>query len=105
MSEDERVVREAWVKVSFVNHETCSPSVYIAPFEYDGWRCKTCIYMHTPEEAWSAARKFTDEHAEKIRQVREEIKWLFNAPDCSEKNRIFSRLEAALNEMLKGWRQ
>jgi hypothetical protein len=59
------------------------------------------------DAAWHAAYEYTVAREEAIRLVREEIEELWaNAVDFSTDcyQRIFARLQVALNELLRGWK-
>lgn len=97
---DEEVVRAAWVDAgSAPPWGDCERwQVY---FGHD--------YVHgtTEAQAWSAARKYTEERQEEIRLVEEEIEMLENEDrhdDYPPYLRILAREEAALAELKKGLR-
>jgi hypothetical protein len=110
MSEDERVVRAAWdargVEGLCLYEAKRSYHLRLASHEIKGT-------VSDKEAVWSAGRKYTDEHREKIRQVREEIALLrsmaiilrsepedLTAPVYE---RTIARLRAVLDDLLKGW--
>lgn len=102
MSKDELVVRAAWLHVDSGNKGSYW-RIYIwgADKEFIGTR----IIVE------GLARIYTEAHAEKIRQVREEIHGLQIILDSYVSHggeawkRIMAREQAALEDLLKGWRE
>ncbi len=88
MSEDERFVREHWEKV----HDN-GDGIWIVAEE---------IYKF---ESGSAARRFTEERLEQIRQVEHEIQYLnfrVMVPELIILERILAREQAALDSLRRG---
>ena len=113
----EQRVREKWKSVSYCSREEtnscCPPSVFIGPFSDDGWVASFCY--KTSAEVWQAALAYTEEHAEKIRQLEEQIMYEKTARDSyafSTTNdgylahqRTLDLLQSQLTDLRKGWRE
>jgi hypothetical protein len=110
---DREYVESKWTSASLEDHtECCGPS---KPFcVLLGNECQSS-WEDTPEAAWSAARKFTEAHEEKIRLVEEEVGLIsgimredfVNQKDCRTYKcfaRILAREQAALDELRRGLR-
>lgn len=71
MGEDEKFVREHWTDISVTRANTY-PSIWLAlgGTNVQGWPFKT------DAEAWSAARAFTEQRLEEIRQLEAEIAFM-----------------------------
>ena len=100
---DEEFVRRHWEGAEFVrfDHDCCEIEL--------GGELRG-ISAKTPKVAWSAARAFTEERLERIRQVEEEIDLLtYLADRCTTHEkaksialRFRAREQAALAELCKG---
>ena len=108
MTDNERYVRDAWELVAH-----CDGS-------YRDYPRGTIIVQDVNNHwfdfpSWEAARTFTEAHAEKIRQVREEIfvardraVFLSNWKDLEQATiyaRVISRLQAVLDDLKRGMKE
>ena len=105
MNEDERFVREHWEDVT-VEWGRIEGKLYGMATSQS-----RPIYLHgykTEAEIWAAARRFTEERLEQIRQVEEEIQYLnfrVMAPELDILERILAREQAALDSLRRGMKQ
>ena len=100
ISEDERVVREAW--------ENVVDNGYVVLIYTD------VFYVHAlkfcgERNRWKDARAYTDNSQREIADVEQEIAWLNEASDWArdtpEQKRILAREQAALEALQKGLRK
>lgn len=103
MSEDERVVRDAWEKI-FDRETIVAGHGWMVRLPIIWHESMTDGYFRSKDEAWSAARKFTDKRREDIRLVRRDISWVEDFVGDA-RDSILARLQADLDDLLKGWRQ
>ena len=107
MTEDERIVRGAWKEVRYVD---TGPSLWVRThYVIIGHPQLFAAYRNTRGEAWLAARDFTEQRLEQIRQIKQEIALLVEAQksgvDCSRWERIRLREQAALAELRRGMKE
>ena len=106
MTPDEELVRSKWEKVS-IGQPTNT--------DYDGeWKLTiashlTAFVETTPTKCWAKAAKFTRVHEKEMEDLRADINWVESRVEkidtIPERMRIFNRLKAALEQLLKGRRE
>lgn len=104
MTDDEKFVRESWERVL-----VCDGSYrhYVKGTILINW-ANHQFYEFGPGD-WSAARAFTEERLEQIRQIEEEIHliegWRFTVEGHPAAKRILARLTEQRDALKKGMRQ
>jgi hypothetical protein len=127
MSEDERVVQEAYVRERW-NNVGCKKNRVFADYFIPKARAILSgnSLCYNEAQAWQAAYEFTLAHEEEIRKLEEEINWVerilpserswewclqssSQVADyvrfCAQGYRILAREQAALAELKKGMRR
>lgn len=102
MTADEKYVRERWEGVVCVNH-ACLSGQWISADT-----CALSGFSDNEAQAWKTAREFTEQRAEEIRLVEQEIQVLhtlikFTAEKYAV-NRVIIARQAALAELRRGWK-
>jgi hypothetical protein len=94
MSEDERIVREVWG--SALDADSGGEASIFFHQGDTGFNVPT----------WAAARAFTEQRLEEIREVRAEIAWLIRQDHSVDAQpvprRILARLQATLADLQRG---
>jgi hypothetical protein len=92
--------------------ERCWRNVHYCDGSYQGYPRGTILILYGPNnrsdfDSWHAAYLYTVEHAEKVKEVREEITWLKSLNHVTHMNaaiRTLRRAEVELDNLLRGWK-
>jgi hypothetical protein len=111
MTEDERIVRDAWKRITYRETGlTSAGPCYVVIESDDHPTAGSSLFMEhgsSKESVFAAARAFTEERREQIRQVEEEIQYIHedmidNCDHCAASKRIVAREQAVLAELKRG---
>jgi hypothetical protein len=118
MDENEQYVRSKWEQVE-ARWLPSMPDRFRVEMVYDSAMVwverphpqipseKPFVRKQTEQQAWSAARAFTEEREKQIAKIAQEIRWLMNrldveAEDAGIVTSIIAREQAEVNELKRG---
>jgi hypothetical protein len=107
MTEDERIVREAWHSVETNGHERFATVRVFCGNDDEWFYGEDQGFFSTEADAMAAARAFTEERKREIAELEQEIGFVAYYLEETEHavwKRLRDRLTVLLEEKRKGWK-